>query len=130
MKAFVELAMRLVIVCLCTVFSGCGTPKQPLDDGETLEIVSITDVGTEKVRGYPSAFGVILGETTDGSRILVAVPAVKQREVLASYAGLNEGQEIQLNLVPWAERPSIVDASYLANDFADEFDLRLYVELQ
>ena len=127
MKAFVELPLQLVVVSLSLLLLGCAENEETGDNQVFGELVGVTKVASEKVRGYPSAYGVVLLRLEDGSRIAIALPAIQDRKMLASYQQLQKGGKIKVGLAPWAERPALVNSSYLANDFGDEFDLQLFV---
>lgn len=93
---------------------------------DAIEILAISKVPAPKTVPYPDGAAICLCQDQNGEKILVAVPAFKKREWLREFKSLKNGVKIRVTLIPWAQRPKNAAAMAIANDFADEFELRLF----
>lgn len=75
---------------------------------------------------YPSGAAVCLCKDQTDAKILVVIQAIKERKILPEFLKLNPGDTPEGMLKPWAERPAEWKAMAVANDFAHEYDLKIY----
>lgn len=96
------------------------------DELSPIKIVSISEVPDPHSIAYPDAATVCLCLDPRREKILVTLPAFRQRKLLNEFADLKTGSVIKVKLTPWIQRPEESQGMFIANDFADLFDLILF----
>lgn len=115
------LRLRFILVSILCLTVQCTKVDKP-----EIEIIAISSIPDPKTVPYPNGAAICLCRDSAGERILVAVKAFENRQVLASFTDLKPGSKIPAELIPWKDRPEESRAMFLANEFADEFDLKVF----
>lgn len=115
-----RLARTSLIALLSAGSLSCGEELCPV------EIVKISEVPDSRSIAYPDGAAVCLCLDLNQERILVALPAFRRREMLDEFTRLETGSVITVKLTPWTKRPDQARGMFIANDFADLFDLVVF----
>lgn len=98
----------------------CGEELCPI------EIVRVSKVPDARSIAYPNGAAVCLCLDPHREEILVALPAFRQRKLLDAFTRLETGSVITVKLTDWTKRPDQARGMFIANDFADLFDLVIF----
>ena len=120
----------LLIYFFAFYLSQCSPVQKEEEEEEkktSLEIISISKVPAPDQGPYPHGVSISLCRTNEDEKILVAIPAFRDRKMLKEFLSLKPGAKIKVELLlPWDQRPTSARAVAIANDFEDEYDLKLY----
>jgi hypothetical protein len=111
----------LIVFHSFLLLATCHPPPQ-----DEIEIIEVSELPDPDKIPYPKAASMCLCRTATGEKILVAIPAIENRKVLSNFTKLKTGTKIRAQLILWPDRPAVARAMAIANDFAEEFELKVY----